>query len=133
MFFAIFITLWIDKRNKFHFSADSDVKKDGRPGQKKSYFNTQMDGHYCNLLPHPIWEGQGDRPASQSHPYCCLYLIQYFTHLLSKDIILKFKILLPISPFRYWHRFFWNASFRKDDHRFLSGFFLDHHLCISQS
>jgi hypothetical protein len=58
MFFAQFITTWIDERNKFHFSAGSnvsDVKKDGRPGQKKSYFNTQMDGDHCHLLPHPVW------------------------------------------------------------------------------
>jgi hypothetical protein len=58
MFFAQFIDTWISKRNKFHFLAESngsDVKKDGRPGQKKSCFNTQMDGHHCNLLSHPIW------------------------------------------------------------------------------
>ena len=29
--------------------------------------------------------GQGDRPPSKSHPYCCIYLIKCFTHLPSKE------------------------------------------------
>jgi hypothetical protein len=39
MFFAQFITTWIDKQNKFHFLAHSDLNNNGKPGQKKNYFN----------------------------------------------------------------------------------------------
>jgi len=103
MFFAHFITTWIDKRNKFHPpTADSnvsDAKKDGRPGQKKSYLNTQMDGHHCNLLPHPVWQRESNRPPAQSPPYCCISLIKCFAHLRSKEMVFKYEIILSISPF----------------------------------
>jgi hypothetical protein len=38
MFFAHFITTWIDKRNKFHFSANSNVS-DVNPVRKGGALN----------------------------------------------------------------------------------------------
>jgi hypothetical protein len=83
MFFAQFIVTWISKRNKFHFLANLNLNNDGRQRKKKDYFIPQMDRHHCHLLPHPIWEREGDGPPAKSHPDSWIYLIKCFTHLSS--------------------------------------------------
>ena len=62
-----------------------------------------------------------------------IYLfVEYFTHFFPEKMVFKFKIILSAGPLRYVCCFVRNVSFRKNDNRFLSGFFLDHHLCVHQ-
>ena len=69
-----------------------------------------------------------------SHILIAIYILSnILLYLLSEKMVFKHKILLSISPLRHGHRFIRNVSFGKDDDRFLSCFFLNHHLCIDQS
>ena len=59
-----------------------------------------MDGHHRHLLPHPVWERQGDRPASEYIILIFVYtLVQYFSHFLPKSWFSNLKLFYPLVLF----------------------------------